>query len=114
MAVDELVPNRDRGIVNAIVWLTALPFSVFSPVIARSLYTNTAAGWRGCYYIAMAMSVTATVLFFVFYHPPTFQQLRAAETRQVSKLQMLDIGGLILLSSGLVCFLLGISWGGNQ
>jgi hypothetical protein len=112
MAIGELVARRDRGYVNAIVWTTALPFSVFSPVIARSLLIHTTVGWRGCYYIATAMTATAAVLFFIFYHPPTFHNLHKSE-ENLSKLQMLDIGGLTLLIGGLVVFLLGISWGGT-
>jgi MFS family permease len=115
VAINELVPNRDRGIVNVVMWVTATPFSVFSPVLARALVVHTSVGWRGCYYIATALTATTTMLFFFFYHPPTFELLHKGKRKSfMTILRMIDIGGTILMAGGLIVLLMGLSWGGQQ
>jgi MFS family permease len=114
IVINELVPNKHRGYVNAFMWGTAVPFSVFSPVIARSLITHTSVGWRGCYYIATSITGVTTILFYIFYHPPTFELLHKGRERTwKSILLMIDLGGLFLFTAGMVLFLLGVSWGGQ-
>jgi hypothetical protein len=41
IVMGELVPNKHRGIIVTIVFVSALPFAVFGPIIARSFYENT-------------------------------------------------------------------------
>ncbi|KAK3713537.1 hypothetical protein LTR37_008495 [Vermiconidia calcicola] len=49
--ITELVPIRDRFYVLALIFLFAIPFSSFGPVIARLFIVHTTAGWRWCYYV---------------------------------------------------------------
>ena len=115
MAIDELVPNKHRGVTNVLLWATSLPFSSFGPVIARAMITYTAARWRGIYCIGGALSATSTILFFLFYHPPNFELLHKGRKKTLMViLQMVDVGGIFLMAGGLIIFLLGISWGGQQ
>ena len=44
VVIGELVENKNRGIYNAIVQATAIPFSVFGPVIMRVSCGNADSG----------------------------------------------------------------------
>lgn len=57
------------------------------------------------------MIAAASVLQFFFYHPPTFQQLHGGKRTVMDELKRVDFVGIFLLVSGLVLFLLGVSWG---
>ena len=115
MAIDELVPNKDRAVANLTLWSLCLPFATFSPVIARAMVQQTGSGWRGIYYLMIALSGVSTLLFYVFYHPPTFELLHKGSRKTLSAvLRMIDFGGIFLLTVGLVLFLLGVSWGGQR
>ena len=52
----ELVPMKDRFYVLSGVFLFALPFSGFGPVISRLLIVNTTAGWRWDFYMNIIVS----------------------------------------------------------
>ncbi len=115
MCLDELVPNKHRGLINVLLWASCFPFSTFGPIIARGILTNTGSGWRGVYWLLLSLSAASTVLFFLFYHPPTFEMLHKGRRKTFKTvLEMNDVGGVVLLSGGLIVFLLGISWGGQQ
>ena len=115
MAIDELVPNKDRGVANVLLWTLCLPFATFAPVIGRAMVGQTGPGWRGVYYLMIALSGASTLLFYVFYHPPTFELLHKGSRKTLSAVvRMIDFGGIFLLTAGLVLFLLGVSWGGQQ
>lgn len=86
---------------------------VFGPVIARSLILHTAAKWRWSYYIGIMMSVISLVLYQLSYHPPTYKQLHMQGKTKRQQLAELDYGGMFLFTSGMVLFLIGLSWGGT-
>ena len=52
----ELVPMKDRFYVLSGVFLFALPFSGFGPVISRLLIVNTSQGWRWDFYMNIIVS----------------------------------------------------------
>ena len=111
IALAELIPNKWRGYNNALLFFMAMPFSVFGPIIARNLITNTTKGWRWSYYINLILTGLAIILAFLCYHPPIFEQLHTrASKRKV--LRELDYLGMLLFVAGLVLFLIGLSWGG--
>jgi MFS family permease len=112
--IGELVPNKHRAVANGFILLTAVPFSVFGPVVARSFILRTSAGWRWSYYLNIIVSVIVITLFFLFYHPPTYQMLHARRGKTVRFWQAFDIGGCALFSLSLCLFLLGMSWGGQK
>lgn len=108
----ELVPNRLRGPVIGGVFLSAVPFSVFGPSIARAFITNTAAGWRWSFYMSIIFAAIALVLAFFFYHPPSYAQLHIGGKSKAQQVKELDYIGITLFVSGCVLFLVGLSWGG--
>lgn len=63
----ELVPNKMRGPLVTLVFLSSLPFAVFGPAIARLFILNTAAGWRWSYYLGIIFAGVTLVLYAIFY-----------------------------------------------
>ena len=111
----ELVPNKHRGPIVTLVFLSSMPFAVFGPVIARSFILNTTghwAGWRWSYYLGIIMEVISLTLYQFLYQPPRFDQLHEGKTRWQA-FRELDFGGIILFVSGFVIFIIGLSWGGT-
>ena len=49
--ITELVPIKDRFYAISLVFLFAIPYSAFGPVISRLLIVHTAAGWRWDFYL---------------------------------------------------------------
>ncbi|KFH46505.1 putative MFS-type transporter -like protein [Hapsidospora chrysogenum ATCC 11550] len=112
IVLGELVPNKQRGPIVTLVFLSSLPFAVFGPVIARSLIENTSEGWRWSFYIGIILNFITLVLYQFLYHPPTFEQLHVGKTR-LQQTKELDWIGIFLYISGCVLFLIGLSWGGS-
>ncbi|KAL2758430.1 hypothetical protein ACRALDRAFT_2133342 [Sodiomyces alcalophilus JCM 7366] len=110
--IGELVPNKWRGPVITLIFLSSLPFAVFGPVIARSFFTNTASKWRWSYFLGDILGVVALVLYWFFYHPPTYDQLNVQGKTVWQTTMSLDFIGIFLYVSGCVLFLIGLSWGG--
>ncbi|CAK7202258.1 hypothetical protein SEUCBS139899_004980 [Sporothrix eucalyptigena] len=113
ITMGELVPNKHRGVVVTIVFLSSLPFAVFGPVIARSFINNTSSGWRWSYYIGIILNTITLVLFFFLYHPPTYNQLHVAGKSKWQAVKEIDYVGIFLFVAGCVLFLIGLSWGGS-
>jgi MFS family permease len=109
----ELVPNKWRGPIVTIVFMSSLPFSVFGPIIARTLITNTVPGWRWSYYIGIILSAVAVVLYQFLYHPPKYDQLHVHGKTRWQQTKELDYVGMFLYITGCVLFLMGLSWGGQ-
>jgi len=126
----ELVPNKQRGPIVTLVFLSSLPFAgepsleitaekssnnvtVFGPIIARSFILHTAAGWRWSYYLGIIMSGLAIILYQFMYHPPTYDQLHVHGKTKFQMFKELDFVGIFLYVAGLVLFLIGLSWGGR-
>lgn len=110
VAIGELVPNRQRGPFNAIVLSTSIPFAVFGPPVARAFYENTALQWRWSYILGCIINFLAVLLYFFFYHPPTYQQLHVGGKTKMQQLKGLDWVGIALFTAGLVLFLIGLNW----
>lgn len=110
----ELVPNKYRGVIVTIVFMSSLPFAVFGPVIARLLIQNTGEGWRWSYYIGLILAVIATVLYHFLYHPPRYAQLHVEGKSKWEMFKELDFIGIFLFIAGSVLFLIGLSWGGTS
>ncbi|KAF7561424.1 hypothetical protein G7046_g2702 [Stylonectria norvegica] len=93
IVLGELVPNKQRGPLIALVFLRA--------------------GWRWSYYIGIILNAIALGLYQFLYHPPTFKQLHVGKTR-MQQTKELDWIGIFLYISGCVLFLIGLSWGGGK
>ncbi|PYH87454.1 siderophore iron transporter [Aspergillus ellipticus CBS 707.79] len=111
--IAELVPNRDRPVVNAGIFITTLPFSAFGSIIADLFIANTARSWRWTYYLNIITCGLSIILLAVFYFPPGWDAKRGAEGR-VAGLKKFDFLGFLLYAGGLVLVLLGLSWGGTS
>ena len=112
IVLGELVPNKQRGPIVTLVFLSSLPFAVFGPIIARTLIENTEQKWRWSFYIGIILNAIALALYVFLYHPPTFQQLHVGKTR-MQQTKELDWVGIFLYVSGCVLALIGLSWGGT-
>ncbi|KAJ0121963.1 trichothecene efflux pump [Diaporthe amygdali] len=114
VVMGELVPNKWRGPVNSIILLSSLPFAVFGPVIARSLFNNTVSKWRWSYYMGDILGVITLVLYWFFYSPPSYDQLHVHGKTRWQMTKDLDFVGILLYVAGCVLFLVGLSWGGSM
>ncbi|KAH7406631.1 fungal trichothecene efflux pump [Phaeosphaeria sp. MPI-PUGE-AT-0046c] len=113
ISLGELVPNSIRGPVNAFVLSTSIPFAVFGPPVARALYLNTELQWRWCYILGVIVNTLAIVLYYFCYFPPTYEMLHVGGKSKMKQLKTLDWLGILLFSTGLVVFLIGMNWGGS-
>lgn len=113
VVMGELVPNKWRGAVCSFILLSSLPFAVFGPVIARSFFNNTVSKWRWSYYMGDILGFISLVLYWFFYHPPTYVQLHVHGKTRWQMTKDLDFVGIFLYVAGCVLFLVGLSWGGS-
>jgi MFS family permease len=64
VVLGELVPNKDRGIYNAVILSTSLPFAVFGPPIARAFFEHTQLTFRCSYIIGVSSTLFPFNFFF--------------------------------------------------
>ncbi|KAF2472865.1 MFS general substrate transporter [Lindgomyces ingoldianus] len=110
-AVGELVPTTYRFLAQAWVFAWAIPSSGFAPAIAYSFIFQTRVGWRGIFYLLIALNGATTLAWYFFYHPPTFA-MKHGKGRKTQFMKDFDYVGTVLFAMGLLLFLMGISWGG--
>lgn len=55
-----------------------------------------------------------TLLWFLFYHPPSYTQLHGARLKKIDEIRRIDFVGVLLLVSAITLLLLGVSWGGES
>ncbi|EXJ56035.1 hypothetical protein A1O7_08966 [Cladophialophora yegresii CBS 114405] len=108
--IGELVPMKYRFIGTAYACFCCIPFSGLAPAIANSLATR--ANWRWCYYLMIIFNGLSMGSYLLFYHPPTFG-MKHSRKEKLRMIRNFDYIGIFLFTSGMVLFLLGISWGGN-
>jgi len=58
----------------------------------------------------VAINVIAIVLYFFFYHPPTYELLHVNGKSKWKQLKSFDWIGSILFTAGLTIFLIGLNW----
>jgi len=103
--VGELVPIQYRFLATGYVFLWGIPFSGFAPAISYAFVFQTSVGWRGVYYLLIAMNAASTAAYYFFYHPPTFQMKHGAG-RQLEFLKNFDYIGTFIVTLGLLLFLM--------
>lgn len=111
--VTEIVPINWRFYSMGYIYTIAIPFTAIGPVISQS-FVVTPSGWRGIYYMFIAINVAAAAAFWLFYYPPNFDIKHSRD--KLTKMQIIkdfDYVGLVLFSGGLLIFLLGLQWGGS-
>ncbi|CAK7265365.1 hypothetical protein SEPCBS57363_001545 [Sporothrix epigloea] len=105
--VAEIVPTRHRGYYIAIIVASFLPFapgSLYGTLIART-------SWRYCACMIAVWNLITIVLIAGFYLPPP--RTNGAGLTWQQKLCRIDLVGGLLMSGGLIMFLVGFNWGGQ-
>lgn len=92
-ALAELVQVKNRGYVQGGNNLACVPWTLTGSLIAHKLLSDTAAGWRGVYYVVLAMQTSATLSLTLFYHPSTALAMKTQEGRDI--LANFDYIGLV-------------------
>jgi hypothetical protein len=110
--LSELVPMEHRFIWNSGSYAMAIPFIALGPKISQCFQDNTKVHWRGIFYTMISVNALSTLLWIVFYHPPTFHMLHRSKTR-MQIVREFDIVGLLMFTAGLLLFLMGLSWVGD-
>jgi hypothetical protein len=112
LTMGEVVPNRYKIASMSLVTLPCIVSVGFGAYIALKLI-NDGPGWRWIYYIYLILMSVATIFQYLFYNPPTFQQLHGGKRTVWQEVKRIDFVGTFLLTTGVMMFLLGISWGGQ-
>lgn len=107
--IHELIPNKHRHWGQAAVTLSVLPTLGFGPAIARTMIAQTRMGWRGVYWLNVAVSGASVLLYLTCYFPPNFHMINSELTKW-QEAKAMDYGGLFLYFSGLILVLLGFTW----
>jgi MFS family permease len=110
--VAEIVPMKHRFLANSFIYVGVTPFVGLGPAISYAFVLKTAAGWRGCYYLIIAINAFSTLCWVLFYHPPTFRMKHSSASR-MDLIKKFDYIGLVLFTGGFLIFLMGLSWGGS-
>jgi hypothetical protein len=63
------------------------------------------------YYLLVALNATSTLLFVLFYYPPTFGMKHDA-SRKWEFVKNFDYLGMVIAAGGLILFIIGLSSGG--
>ena len=112
LLVQELVPNKHRGLAQGAISVAVLPTLGFAPLLARAMVANPSLGWRWCYWVNVIVSGVSLVLYAICYFPPNFHMINSEMTK-LQELRQLDYGGLILYASGLIMVILSFSKANN-
>ena len=111
--IQELVPNKWRGLIGLTEVAMTVPWAVAGVLIANSLQSHTAAGWRWCYYIGIIYGVLSTAGTIMFYFPPSRPQYDYNKTRW-QEIKEIDYVGFVLYTAGLTILLIGLTWAGTE
>lgn len=104
LLVQELVPNKHRGLAQGAISIGVLPTLGFGPAIARS-FIQSGAGWRWIYWLNAIVAGVSLILLAACYFPPSFHMINSEMTR-LQELRKIDYGGLFLYAAGLVLLVL--------
>lgn len=110
--VGELVPMKHRFLANGWIYIGVLPCLGLGPAISYGFVLRTAVGWRGCYWLVLAINAFSTLCWVLFYHPPSFRMLHK-DASKMELIKKLDYIGLFIYAGGFIILLMGLLWGGN-
>lgn len=89
--IHELIPNKYRHWGQAAITVAVIPILGFGPAIARTMIAHTTVGWRGVYWLNVAVSGASVVLFATCYFPPDFHMINS-ELTWWKEVKSLDYG----------------------
>ncbi|MCJ1343104.1 hypothetical protein MMC31_001295 [Peltigera leucophlebia] len=105
----ELAPTRKRGKYVAVLVFTILPFT---PSVLWGQLIAVHAGWRYCGALCGVWAAAGFMMTLLFYFPPPRVNSQGLTSRQI--LGQVDYVGGLLSISGMILFMAGLQWGGNQ
>jgi MFS family permease len=111
-SLGELVPIKYRFMVVGAMFIGGMPTVGLGAGIATAFVLYTGPQWRWCYWLLTIMNGVGTLLWFFFYHPPTFL-MKQGNKRRMAVIKNFDYIGALLFVAGLLLFLMGLSWGGS-
>lgn len=111
-AVVELVPMKYRFFANGYAFCWLILSNGFGSVIAYSFIYQTSSGWRGIFYLLIAMNVVCTACWYFCYYPPSFE-MKHSRASKMEYIKNFDYMGTFLATLGQLLFLMGLSWGGT-
>jgi hypothetical protein len=78
-----------------------------TPVVSQSRADNI----FSVFYLLIALNAVSTLVFYLCYRPPSFG-MKHGSARQIEFIKHFDYIGLLLMTLGVMLFLMGLSWGG--
>lgn len=108
-AIVELVPLKHRFLANGFAFLWLILANGFGSVIAYGFIYKTPVGWRGVFYLLIALNTLCTSCWYLFYRPPTFD-MKHGKGRKMEFVKNFDYVGTFLSLLGQLLFLMGLSW----
>lgn len=107
----EVLPHRNRVAAQAAVNVGSGLGGVIGLLAGAAFTQNSPAGFRNYWYMAAGVYAVGTLALLALYTPPLTELQRSMDYRQ--KLRKLDWIGYILLTCGLVLFMVGLSVADN-
>ena len=106
----ELATNKTKYLATVLVVIPNVIATGFGAYLGQRIVLQTT--WRWIFIIYIIFMVPGTVLYYLFYYPPSFTQMHGKDKKAIEEVKKIDFAGLFLLVAGLALFLLGVSWGG--
>ena len=90
-----------RFLAQGYVFLWGIPSSGFAPVISYAFVFKTSVGWRGVYYLLIAVNAASTLAWYLFYKPPNFT-MKHGYGRKMGFVKHFDYVGTLMVTLGLL------------
>ena len=105
----ELAPTAKRGKYVAMLIFCIVPFC---PSVLWSQLIASHAGWRYCGLLCGVFGAVGLLMTLFFYFPPPRPNSKGLSRKEV--LSQIDYVGGFLSIAGMLLFMAGLQWGGDQ
>jgi len=106
--VAESVPTAKRSLYAALILITILPWS--PGTLYGNLIVEASWRWIGCT-LAIWNVITLAIIAYFYRPPPRVNSLGLSRKEMIARIDFLG-GGLVI--GGMIFFLVGLNWGGQQ